>query len=296
MTAHNIERSAKTEMGDDIILPFTLGNLDVRARIVRLGLVVDEIIRRHDCPDPVARLLGEILALASLLGSALKFSGKLTIQVQTDGPVNMLVADFTTLGGLRAWPDFDAARIAKGEKPLGRGQLVLTIDQGSDMKRYQGVVELDGSLVEAALSYFQSSEQIPTGLKIAAGALSDASGRSWRAGAMLIQHLPLGTENSSGDGWRHALALFDTLEDHELLDPGLSPEQLAYRLYHKEDMLVFAPVDIKACCFCSRESLREVISGFSGKDRADMLKGGVIKARCHFCAAEYVFTLSDFTT
>ena len=113
--------------------------------------------------------------VAVLLGSSLKFEGKFILQTRTDGPVDMLVADFSTPGSLRAYARFDADRlealIAAGETApqtlLGRGVLALTIDQGEYTQRYQGIVELDGTtLQEAAHAYFRQSEQIPTEIRL----------------------------------------------------------------------------------------------------------------------------------
>ena len=166
--------------GDDHVVPFEVGPLDVRGRIVQLGPLLDAILGRHDYPEPVARLLAEACVVAVLLGSSLKFEGKFILQTRTDGPVDMLVADFSTPGSLRAYARFDADRlealVAAGETApetlLGSGMLALTIDQGEHTQRYQGIVELDGtSLEEAARTYFRQSEQIPTEIRLAVAKL-----------------------------------------------------------------------------------------------------------------------------
>ena len=136
------------------------------------------ILRRHDYPAPVAKLLGEAIVLTVLLGSALKFEGRFILQTQTDGPVRMLVVDFTTPGKVRACARFDAARVAAAIAAgaadpgalLGHGHLAMTIDQGPDMSRYQGLVALEGKdLEDAAHEYFLRSEQIPTRVRLAVG-------------------------------------------------------------------------------------------------------------------------------
>ena len=53
----------RPESGDDVVVPFTLENLDCRGRFVRLGDTLDTILTRHDYPPPVARLLGDALLL-----------------------------------------------------------------------------------------------------------------------------------------------------------------------------------------------------------------------------------------
>ncbi len=156
---------------DDSILPFEVAALDLRGRVVRLGPAVDTILRAHDYPTPVAKLVGEAIVLTVLLGSALKFEGRFILQTRSDGPVRMLVVDFTTPGKVRACAHFDAERVAGAVAAgaadpgalLGRGHLAMTIDQGPDMNRYQGLVALEGKDLEhAAHEYFLRSEQIPT--------------------------------------------------------------------------------------------------------------------------------------
>ena len=95
-------RTPSPESKDDTILPFEVAALDLRGRVVRLGSAVDEILSRHDYPPPVAKLLGEAIALAALFGSALKFDGRFMLQTKTDGPVRMLVVDYATGGNMRA--------------------------------------------------------------------------------------------------------------------------------------------------------------------------------------------------
>src|SRR4249919_2920800 len=184
---------------DDTVMPFEVAKLDLRGRVVRLGPVVDEILSRHAYPQPVAKLLGEALVLTVMLGSSLKIDGRFILQTQTDGPVRMLVVDFTAPGKVRACARFDkdrvAAAIADGKADagalLGKGHLAMTIDQGPDMSRYQGLVGLDGgSLEDAAHEYFHRSEQIPTRVRLAVGEEwrgGDGPKHRWRAGGMLLQ-------------------------------------------------------------------------------------------------------------
>ena len=169
-------RTPAAHSADDTILPFEVAALDLRGRVVRLGPAVDEILGRHDYPPPVANLLGEAIALAVLFGSSLKFEGRFILQTQTDGPVRMLVVDYSTSGQIRACARFDKNRVAEAIAAnaatpgalLGRGHLAMTIDQGGDMSRYQGVVALDGGGLEAAAhEYFRRSEQIPTRVRLA---------------------------------------------------------------------------------------------------------------------------------
>ncbi len=194
---------------DDTILPFAVKALDLRGRIVRLGAAVDTILTSHDYPTPVAKLLGEAIVLTVMLGSALKFEGRFILQTKSDGPVRMLVVDFASPGTVRACASFDAERVAAAiaanaaepGKLLGHGHLAMTIDQGPDMSRYQGLVPLEGGdLEQAAHEYFSRSEQIPTRVRLAVAeefrAGAGGPRRHWRAGGILLQFLPNSIERA----------------------------------------------------------------------------------------------------
>jgi len=307
---------------EDAILPFEVASLDLRGRTVRLGPALDRILGSHDYPLPVAKLLGEAIALALLLGSSLKFEGRFILQTQTDGPVRMLVVDFTSPGRVRACARFDRARVeaaiaeraASPGELLGQGHLAMTIDQGTDMNRYQGLVALTGGgLEDAAHEYFLRSEQIPTRVRLAVGEELNAAHAGprhrWRAGGMLLQFLPKSAERMRGpdldpgdapegtrphvvaedDAWVAGRALIATVEDIELIDPALSSERLLYRLFHEHGVRVFRSTAVEATCSCSRQNVENMLRSFSQDDRDHMVENGVISVTCEFCSSNYVF-------
>jgi molecular chaperone Hsp33 len=316
-------RAPAATSADDTVLPFEVAALDLRGRVVRLGPMVDEILARHDYPPPVAKLLGEAVALAVLLGSALKFEGRFMLQSQTDGPVRMLIVDFRSPNKVRACARYNAARVAAAIEAgkadvgalLGRGHLAMTIDQGPDMSRYQGLVALQGgSLEDAAHEYFKSSEQIPTRVRLAvAEELSAGAGHKWRAGGMLLQFLPKSQDRAriadlhpgdapegtaahvvvEDDAWVEGRSLIETVEDLELIDPALSSERLVYRLFHERGVRVFRGVDVVAECSCSRENVEAMLKSFPQDDRDHMVENGMISVTCEFCSSNYRFDPAD---
>src|ERR1700750_1114490 len=183
---------------DDAVIPFEVSALDLRGRMTRLGPALDELLTKHDYPAPVGKLLGEAIVLTTLLGSALKFEGRFILQAQTDGPVSFLVVDYQAPDRLRAYARFDAERLGDTKDSvalLAHGHLAMTIDQGPDMSRYQGLVALDGgSLEDAAHEYFLRSEQIPTRVRLAVAeelrAGEGGASHRWRAGGIMLQFLP----------------------------------------------------------------------------------------------------------
>jgi molecular chaperone Hsp33 len=319
-------RAPAATSADDTILPFEVAALDLRGRVVRLGASVDEILTRHAYPTPVAKLLGEAVVLTLLLGSALKFEGRFILQTQTDGPVRMLVVDFTTPNRVRAYASFDADRVAAaaaaGEATagalIGRGHLAMTVDQGGATSRYQGVVALEGgNLEEAAHEYFRRSEQIPTRVRLAVAeelrANSGGPSHRWRAGGILLQFLPRSEERmrapdlDPGDApagtaphvvpedeaWTEGRALVETVTDIELIDPGVSSERLVYRLFHERGVRVFRSASVGAQCSCSRDRVASMLRRFSAEERSDMVENGVIVVTCEFCSSRYAFAPAE---
>jgi molecular chaperone Hsp33 len=323
MTSAEVPSRAPSAVADDdVIQPFEVAELDVRGRQVRLGAALDKILSAHAYPTPVAKLLGEAVVLAILLGSSLKFEGRFILQTQSDGPVNMLVVDFISPGQVRACARYNNEAVARIEEAgsippselLGTGHLAMTIDQGGDMNRYQGLVALaGGSLEDAAHEYFLRSEQIPTRVRIAVAeeliAGEDGLQHRWRAGGMLLQFLPRSPDRmrqsdlDPGDApegitphevpedeaWVEARSLVETVTDIELVDTALSSERLLYRLFHERGVRVFIPQPVEAKCTCSRENVTSMLASFSQDDRDHMVENGKISVTCEFCSTQYIF-------
>jgi molecular chaperone Hsp33 len=303
---------------DDAVLPFEVAALDLRGRLTRLGPGLDDVLAKHDYPPPVAKLLAEAIVLTTLLGSSLKFEGRFILQTQTDGPVSFLIVDFRAPDRLRAYARFDAKRLKEGQESgalLGKGHLAMTIDQGPDMSRYQGLVALDGgSFEDAAHEYFLRSEQIPTRVRLAVGEEwrggQGGPQHRWRGGGMLLQFLPKAPERArqadlhpgdapegtvahtvdEDDAWIEGQSLIATVEDVELIDPDLSGERLLYRLFHERGVRVFRPLALRAQCSCSREAVSAMLKSFAPEDRAGMVKDGKVVVTCEFCSSVYQFT------
>ncbi|MEM1284285.1 MAG: Hsp33 family molecular chaperone [Pseudomonadota bacterium] len=308
---------------DDHVMPFAVEALDVRGRVIRLGPAIDELLARHDYPEPVARLLAEMVALTLLLGTSLKFDGRFIVQAQGDGPVSLLVVDFQTPDSVRAMARFDetrlAAAVAAGETQpaqlLGKGHLALTVDQGAHMSRYQGVVAMEGeSLEEMAQAYFLQSEQIPTLVRLAVAQTverGEGGKAHWRAGGFIGQYLPRDTSrvavrdlhpgddpNPEATGailpdhhehWREAEALIGTIEDAELVDPQTGSDQLVYRLFHERGVRVFEALPVSENCTCSLDRVKATVKTFADDPDPSMIDNGAIVVTCEFCSKQYRF-------
>ncbi len=295
---------------DDQVASFQIEGQAVRGRITRLGPdTIDAILKRHDYPKEAARLLGEALVLATLIGASLKVDARLTVQAEGNGPVRLMVAEFHTSGRLRGYLRIDRdawaklERLNRGERPhprqvFGKGVLgIIVLQDNPSVQPYQGLVPLDGAtLADCAEHYFAQSEQIPTRVQLAVGEIKTAGAEPvWRAGGALIQKVADDeARGSTADDWTTARALFETLEDVELLDPDISSGRALYRLFHEDGVRVEAPVKIADACTCSKERLTDTLSAMSDDGLREMSDDGrTLEADCQFCGRTYDIPLAE---
>jgi molecular chaperone Hsp33 len=294
--------TAKPDTADDRVLPFQIEASALRGRIVRMGPLLDEVLRHHAYPKPVAERLAEMLALAALLSGALKFEGVFTLQIKGDGPVKLMVADVTSAGHMRGYAQFDVEAVtvlAAGPTPsvprlFGAGYLALTVDQGVHTERYQGIVELTGAtLAECVHGYFRQSEQLEAAVMVAARAPADGGPTGWRTGALMLQRLPTsGTEmalDDADEAWRRALILMSSCSPAELTSTELAAEDVLFRLFHEDGVRVFRDHPLEAKCRCSRERVVRVLEALPRQDLDEMKVEGEVVVTCEFCSRVYRF-------
>jgi molecular chaperone Hsp33 len=284
---------------DDLVSAFQIEGLPVRGRVARLGPAVHEVLTRHDYPEAVANLLGEACALAALVGSSLKFEGRLIIQAQGDGPVRYVVVDYDTSGALRGYCRFDPEALAAlpvgfsrpgARTLLGEGVFIMTVDQGADMDRYQGITPIEGeTLALCAEQYFAQSEQIPTRIRLAVGQVDTGQGPQWRAGGVLIQMIA-GDESrgATDDAWTHVQAFFETIGEDELIDPTITTPTLLWRLFNEDGVRLLEEKPLRAFCRCSTDRIGAVLGSFSPEEKAEMIEpDGKIHVTCEYCSRVY---------
>ncbi|MGE0109711.1 MAG: Hsp33 family molecular chaperone HslO, partial [Bdellovibrionales bacterium] len=239
----------------DFLLPFLLERSAIRGRLVRLSDSVTKIINQHKYPQAVGNVLGQAVALAANLGMALKYEGVFTLQIKGKGAVDLLVADVTSEGALRSYARFDEARLGDEGSVLGEGTLVFTVDQIETNERYQGIVQLaQGEGLCAALqTYFKKSEQIPTGILVAA---RRAANGAWEAASLILQRMPregganAPDDTSIEDDWLRSMCLLQSCTQAELLDSSLPAEDLLFRLFHEEGVRIFDKKYFRHECRC----------------------------------------------
>lgn len=299
---------------DNFVQPFQLESSNLRGRIVQLGSVVNDIITAHDYPLPVSHLVAETVTMTLALSSMLKYEGIFTLQAQGDGPLRMLAADYTSEGIIRGCASFNEERFQNSREQiaalkttesaqnhlaqyLGKGYIAFTVDQSGYADRYQGIVELKGaSLVDCVQHYFNQSEQIGTGIKMAVG---QRDGK-WRACAIMLQHMPeeqknteAGSGNLKEDDWRRSMILLDSCTEDEMLSPLLDAHELLFRLFHEEGVRVYDRKEVHKGCRCDSQRVENILYCMSEEDIAHMDKDGKIHMTCEFCSRSYTYETKD---
>lgn len=297
----------------DFVLPFDIAKAGVRGRFVRLDSASAQALEAHALPEPAARVAGESLALAALLGSALKLDGRLTVQTKSSGPLDIVTADYygssPTQGdddgaqprGVRGYARLDAERFAGLDdaafaKLAGEGALAITIEPKRGGQTYQGIVSLspDG-LAASAETYFEQSEQLPTVIRLAAAPLFVAGEKHprWQAAGLMLQMTPEASKapNRSEDDWNRLSILARTVEDLELVDTNLAPETVLWRLFHEDEVRVQPAEPVAFRCDCDAGRITQILRGYKPEERAGLAdEDGVIRARCEFCGTTHEIT------
>ncbi|AHG38863.1 Hsp33 chaperonin [Pseudomonas syringae CC1557] len=275
----------------DFTQRFIFDESDVRGELVALERSYAEVLAKHAYPEPVAQLLGELMAAAALLVGTLKFDGLLILQARSSGAVPLLMVECSSERELRGIARYEESLISPGaglQDLMPEGSLALTIDPRKG-KRYQGIVALDGvDLSESLSNYFVMSEQLGTRFWLKAD--------GHRARGLLLQQLPAAeiTDPEERDAnWEHVITLANTLTAEEML--SLDNQTILHRLYHEDPVRLF---DIQPICFrcsCSRERSANALVSLGLEDAQQLVieHNGSIEIDCQFCNERYLFDATD---
>jgi len=269
----------------DSLQRFLLESTPVRGEIVHLDATWRAVLERRRYPAPLQSLLGDMMAAAALLSAILKFEGSLIMQMQGDGPVQLLVVEATSEHTLRATAKWEGD-LAQGNvtELLGAGRFVISIVPSGGKQTYQGIVAIEGDSIAQVLEHYMAkSEQLETRLWLA----SD----SQQAAGMLLQKLPAAPTQDE-DAWNRAKQLGETIRREELL--SLPAREIIRRLYHEEDVRVFESRPVAFRCSCSRERVTSMLR-LLGHDEVKSIiaERNTVEVDCEFCGRHYTFDAVD---
>ncbi len=267
----------------DTLQRFHFETTAVRGELVRLGASLRAILGQHFYPNPVANLLGETLAASALLSSTIKYSGTLSLQAKSEGPLGILFAECSHDRQLRGYARVATEAIGEDFTDLlHNGTLAITISPEGG-QRYQGIVPLDAPDLAGCLErYFAQSEQLPTAIWLACD--------GEQAAGLLLQSLPTAGRHLPKDHarWDHLHQLASTVSSRELLDERF--ETLLYHLFHQERVRVQGAESVRFGCRCSNDRATGTLRSLGERElRAILAEQGLIRVQCEFCQQEYCF-------
>jgi molecular chaperone Hsp33 len=281
----------------DCLHRFIFERYPIRGHLVHLDAAWLALVEHREYPPAIRDTLGEAVAASLLLAATIKFDGVLSLQLQGDGPVHLMLAQCTSGLGVRGLARYREAELAGvGIADLiGAGNLTVTLETDDGAQRYQGIVPITGArLAESLQLYFENSEQLPTRLWLHA----DASG----ACGMLLQRLP-GTEQAKAaagavdigeidDAWRRVQLIAETLTFEEMRT--LADAEILHRLFNEDDIRLYEPAPVYFRCRCSRERVSGMLLGLGeAETRSVLAERGEVEVRCDFCNRAYVFDAVD---
>ncbi len=285
-------------VGDEV-RRFIVENRPVRGHWVRLEGAWRELRAHRDYPELVRELLGQAVAASVLLAATLKFRGTLTLQLQGNGAVSLLVAQCTHDFRLRAVAQFDedavtvissGVRDAKTFRQLvgSEGRVAVTVEADERSMRYQGIVPLTGaSLAESLEAYFSSSEQLPTRVLLAAD--------GERGAGVLVQKIPDRSAEDEADMqaiWEDAQRGIERLSSNELLECPV--EELLNRGFATHDLRLFRGAPIQFECRCNQGRVTNLLRALGPAEVRDVLQEqGAVTVTCEFCHRPYRFDAID---
>src|SRR3984885_15355220 len=156
----------------DCMHRFVFEHYPIRGHLVHLDAAWRALIEHRVYPAPIRDTLGEAVAASLLLAATIKFDGVLSLQLQGDGPVHLMLAQCTSGLGVRGLARYREGGAAAGRAGgarhvdlIGTGNLTVTLETDDGAQRYQGIVPIAGErLADSLQHYFQNSEQLPTRL------------------------------------------------------------------------------------------------------------------------------------
>ncbi len=274
----------------DEVRRFIVENRPVRGHWVHLTEAWRDLRAHRDYPEPVRELLGQAVAASVLLAATLKFRGQLTLQLQGNGAVSLLVAQCTHDYKLRAVARFDESAVSRlPAAPFRRlvgteGRLTVTVEANERATRYQGIVPLAGDSLAGSLeAYFASSEQLPTRVLLAA----DGD----RGAGVLVQQLPQGErieDSQMREVWDQAQRGIERLRAEDLLE--CPAEELLGRGFAEQDMRLFRGAKVAFECRCSDGRVTSLLRALGAEEVGSILREqGSVTVTCEFCHRPYEF-------
>jgi molecular chaperone Hsp33 len=284
-------RSGSSAQGpSDTLSRFVFEGAAVRGTRVCLSQTSQAILASHPYPLSLKRVLAELTAAAALLAAALKFDGRLSVQLVGEGPVRLIVVECNPTLALRATAQWDEPRVralpddATLDRLAGgdmQARLAITLDPRDAGPLYQGIVALETASVAATIEHYMStSEQVASKLALVVDN-GDVAG-------VLLQRMPA-SGPADDETWARAIAALAAATPDAIVEATNTDTGLA-NLFAEDDLRVFKASTPRFECSCSRTRVEGALR-IAGRDEieAALRNDGEVEVVCEFCGHEYTF-------
>ncbi|WP_174734834.1 Hsp33 family molecular chaperone HslO [Mesobacillus harenae] len=269
----------------------------VRAYAADTTDTVSEGQRRHYTWPVASAALGRTLTAGAMMGAMMKGEEKLTLKVEGDGPIGLILVDTNAKGEVRGYVSnphvhFDLNEHGKLDVRAAVGTSgTLTVVKDIGMRdHFTGQVPIvSGELGEDFTYYFVKSEQVPSSVGV--GVLVNPDNSIKAAGGFIIQLMP-GTDDETITLIENRLKEMDPIS--KLIDKGLTPEEILEEILGSENLKVLDRLPVSFNCNCSKERFASAIISLGSDEIRDMIEtDGKAEAQCHFCNETYIYSKEE---
>jgi len=256
----------------------------------------EEARKIHDCWSVAAAALGRLLTAAAFFGQNLKGDDTVTLKIDGDGPLGMLIAVADANGALRGYvenPHVDIPRKENGKldvgTAVGKGTLSVIKDMGLG-EPYVGTVELEsGEIGDDISRYLLESEQIPSGTGF--GVQVGPDGEIQASGGFMVQLLPGADEHTIS---QLELNLSNLVPVSRMISDGWEPEEIGADVLFDIPWKTLEYNTLEYKCNCSRDRFAAGLYSLGRQEMKSLIEEqGEAEILCRFCGTRHLFNKEE---
>ena len=244
----------------------------------------------HGTYPTATAALGRVLTAALLIGAGLKHQETVTIRVDGDGPLGILLAVAGNNGKVKGYvsnPHVYIEPDETGKMDVGSavGQGMLYVIRDLKLKGvYTGSSPLiSGEIGDDLSNYYYSSEQIATAIGL--GVLIDKNTIVKGAGGYMVQLMPNASEEIISHIEQKVMSL-GAVSSH--IEKGKESIDIVKYICEPWDVVIHEEKEIDFECGCSKDKIEKIVISLGEEEIKDIInKDQKAELVCHFCNKDY---------
>lgn len=284
----------------DKLIKAVSNNGKFRVYVIDATETVAEAQKRHDTWTNSTAALGRTMIGSILVAtSTLKEDEVLTTRVVANGPAGAIVVDANANGDVKGYIQNPHVSLPLNEKhhidvkgAVGtKGTLSITKDLHLKEPFTGQTPIVSGEIGDDFAYYMAKSEQIPSAVGVSVFVQPNET--VGKAGGFLIQTLP-GAKDDDISQIENNLKIVPNIS--ELMNEGLSPEEIMDKLMKGIEMKVLDTLDIQFKCDCSKEKFAHSLATLADDELQAMIdENHGAEAVCKFCGNKYQFSEQELS-